>query len=1070
MKNRCQRVRLGLLLTSLSGLSLLVACGGGGGGGGSGPSMMAPPPVGDSNPIPPPLDPTGQAPGELFAVTSSNRLVTFNPGASAASTNLPITGLGSGERTVGIDARTLDGTVFVVSDLGVVYTLDPRSGTAARLAALPNGAAGRSFGVEFIGAGEELRLVNGAGESFRVTGFGAVTSSLQPAITATMRFTTQSLPSGISEIAGTQNAVRCGAQSSLYYLDTLRDRLLMDTVQGAQTSTREVGPLGLDAQTASGFEIFQRPDRSDAAVAVLQVGGAVSLYDIDLSTGRATVRSPVPGLRAIDTVVGLTRLPSLSFSPRLGDTVAVTVSGKLITFDELAPLALCREPTAIAGLQDRERILDIDVRAADGVLYGVSDAGRIYTLSTQLSTLGAATFKSKLQADPGDSTSPFTGNVDPAISIDFDPRDDRLIATDSANQLLSIDVDQGLVTTSDPMPTEQPNRLLPARFGSFGPSPDIARNVLIAGLNANLATDPAFGPAIAADIRGGEGLNLVALQPPSLDRTLLSSFVFNQFQPKLIGGGERVRAVAALQNLQATVFALTTDNRLLRFKPTTPSQPDASAQISGLQSDETLLAIDFRAADGALYGLSDRGRIYVINVVSGVAVLKSVLTPSAGDSNVQSLVGLTADMSFNPISGMLRIATSGGRSLRVDVDTGAVASDANLRRSDSKPPKFTGISYLQPSSGDTEGKLLLLDSANNRVAGLLRQGVTDPGAVREIRRLGRPLGDIFGVVITDVLGFDVDSDGNLFVIATTMSDRVALFDQRSETDFDFLNNRGPIALPATDHITGFATRPDGDTFYAITNLRQFISFTSADRQASVPQAVTGLAADEVLLSIDFDSSGRLVGLGSTARLYFIDPATASATLAQTLSGPALSGTRFDMDFDPISGALTIVSDTAQLLTVDANGSASAQSLHYAAAAAIPFAHSSSFAGPRRTSTTDFGELPFTSRLFIDTVSASLQIQNGPGDADGEPRDGEITTLAPILPLADFGSFAPLAAFDVIGGADALSLAALRPDSSSQSMLYSITTRPRAGGAVGRAIGPIGVPGTAPVRGLAIRLQ
>src|SRR5262249_10253867 len=157
---------------------------------------------------------------------------------------------------------------------------------------------------------------------------------------------------------------------------------------------------------------------------------------------------------------------------------------------------------------------------------------------------------------------------------------------------------------------------------------------------------------------------------PSLDRTLLNTFAFSPFKPKLIGGAERVRAVAALQNLQATVFALTTDNRLLGFKPNTPSQPDIAVPISGLRSDENLLAIDFRASDGALYGVSDSGRIYMINVASGAATLKSVLTPSAQESNFQPLAGLNADMSFNPISGVLRITTTGGRSLRVDVDTG----------------------------------------------------------------------------------------------------------------------------------------------------------------------------------------------------------------------------------------------------------------------------------------------------------------------------------------------------------------------------------------------------------------
>jgi CBS-domain-containing membrane protein len=57
----------------------------------------------------------------------------------------------------------------------------------------------------------------------------------------------------------------------------------------------------------------------------------------------------------------------------------------------------------------------------------------------------------------------------------------------------------------------------------------------------------------------------------------------------------------------------------------------------------------------------------------------------------------------------------------------------------------------------------------------------------------------------------------------------------------------------------------------------------------------------LLLSIDFNAAAVLIGLGSTGRIYSIDPATGAATLASLITGAALQGTRFDMDFKPADG-------------------------------------------------------------------------------------------------------------------------------------------------------------------------
>ncbi len=424
---------------------VIAGCGGGGGGGMTSATPPAMDPAPQAEMIPPPLDPTGQNLGQFFAVTSGNRFVTFNPGATAFSTNVAIADFGSTEHVVGVDVRTADGMVVVVSEGGGLFELDPRSGATRVLGSTVIGGA--QVGVEFLSAPEEIRLVGATGESGALAGI----ANLDPELKDSRRvLRLPSVTPGVTEIAASQAAIPCGGPSILYYLDTSRDMLFMERREGENIVLDPVGSLGVDAEAAAGFEIFQREDGTDVAVATLRVSGVLSLYGIDLSTGRASMQSPIPGLRRSETLVGLAR-PPLIAPPRLGNTVALTQDGKLISFDHRAPLAICTPATAVAGLQTGEQILDLDVRPADGLLYALTNAGRLYTLSTALGSFGVATLKSILQPRPEMLPFPkdsFQGLTRPTASIEFDAGRDELLVRNGNAPDLTVDVDSGEVSTS----------------------------------------------------------------------------------------------------------------------------------------------------------------------------------------------------------------------------------------------------------------------------------------------------------------------------------------------------------------------------------------------------------------------------------------------------------------------------------------------------------------------------------------------------------------------------------------------------------------------------------------------
>ena len=104
--------------------------------------------------------------------------------------------------------------------------------------------------------------------------------------------------------------------------------------------------------------------------------------------------------------------------------------------------------------------------------------------------------------------------------------------------------------------------------------------------------------------------------------------------------------------------------------------------------------------------------------------------------------------------------------------------------------------------------------------------------------------------------------------------------------------------------------------YATTTSNRLVQFAVADPCTIISeQRVTGLQNGESILGIDFRPATRqLYALGSSSRLYVIDPATAVATaIGSGPFTPALEGSAFGFDFNPTVDRIRIVSNTGQNL-------------------------------------------------------------------------------------------------------------------------------------------------------------
>jgi hypothetical protein len=108
----------------------------------------------------------------------------------------------------------------------------------------------------------------------------------------------------------------------------------------------------------------------------------------------------------------------------------------------------------------------------------------------------------------------------------------------------------------------------------------------------------------------------------------------------------------------------------------------------------------------------------------------------------------------------------------------------------------------------------------------------------------------------------------------------------------------------------------GELLYATsgTDIARFLS-GGPSVVTSVP--VTGLQAGETLIGLDVrPANGQLYGIGSTGRLYTLNPTTGAATAVVVGTTFTLNGTSFAMDFNPVADRIRLISNTGQNLRIN----------------------------------------------------------------------------------------------------------------------------------------------------------
>ncbi|HEY0080035.1 MAG TPA: DUF4394 domain-containing protein [Pyrinomonadaceae bacterium] len=380
------------------------------------------------------------------------------------------------------------------------------------------------------------------------------------------------------------------------------------------------------------------------------------------------------------------------------------------------------------------------------------------------------------------------------------------------------------------------------------------------------------------------------------------------------------------------VAGLTNTNELVVFDSATPETIFHRVTISGLsQPGERVLDIDLRPSNGRLYVVTDRSRLYTVNLLTGAAtqVGSSAFTPALG---VTEFSGLEIGFDFDPVADQIRVLTVNDN-LRLNPDTGAVVGvDAPLTNAPGEEGagQRTGVNaaaYSNNFAGATSTTLYALDANADLFMRIGSEGGSPVSPnTGQVFRVGRLLG--FRPFFTELAGLDIaPGTSNLAFAGLTGTDAVATrlysinLSTGKATEIGHIGTNGHTSGGV--YLRGLAILSPGTNIFGLTFTNKLMLFNSAAPGVVIfSKQITGLQPGESLLAIDVrPATGQLYALGSTSRLYTINPTTAAARQVTLLSGappfsPALQGTEFGFDFNPVADRIRVVSNTGQNLRLN----------------------------------------------------------------------------------------------------------------------------------------------------------
>ena len=343
-------------------------------------------------------------------------------------------------------------------------------------------------------------------------------------------------------------------------------------------------------------------------------------------------------------------------------------------------------------------------------------------------------------------------------------------------------------------------------------------------------------------------------------------------------------------------YGLTGNNSIIKYNAKTAETPSGTLTITGLQTSERLLSIDFRPATGQLYALGSTSRLYTINLNTGAAT-----SPTTAQFS-PNLNGALASIDFNPTVDRIRLVTNAGQNLRLNPETGGTAA-TDLAINGGSAPVITSIAYTNNIAGAATTELFDIDFTSKK---LYKQTPPNDGALVEVGALN--------VNFTGKGGFDINADNSVALATFTVNGVDKLYSVN-------------LMTAATTYLADLGVQlvdiaiPTQTVAYAVNAAGALQIFNPLTTAVPIAKSITGLAPGEVILGVDFrPATGQLYGLAATtagaAKLYTFNLSSGAATAIGAGFNIAAGATAVGFDFNPTVDRIRLVTNTGQNLRLN----------------------------------------------------------------------------------------------------------------------------------------------------------
>jgi outer membrane protein assembly factor BamB len=701
----------------------------------------------------------------VIALTAKNELISFAAEKpKEIVTRQAVTGLQEGESLLGIDIRPATGVLYGLGSSGRLYTLDASTGKATQAAVLSADASdttepftkieGTFVGMDFNPVPDRLRVVTDTGQNLRInveTGATITDGTLKP------------MSPKISAAAYTNSFAGAGT-TALYVIDHERAKLFLQNPPNDGVLV-EIGDLGVSPSGVSGFDIL---GKNGQAWAILEVGAKSALYEIDLTTGKATRVEDVGDGSAIRGLA----LPTPKMAVVFGILDQATQS--LIRFSPTKPEEV-QNLGEIKGLQAGESLVGLDVRPATGKLYGVGSSGRLYIIdpdkaeAQEVATLSAA-------AD--DMTEPFTALMGTTFGVDFNPVPDRLRVVTESTLNLRINVETGATITDGALKRGAFSVTAAAYTNSFAGTTATSLFVLDSASGRLLLQSPP-NDGVLRDV-GSLGMMGGVYHSFDIVSESLALALWSEKDGAVIrllevdtktGKATDLGELGSLQTVEGMALPISKDapaadsmvyilsgGGLHSFARNAPQTLQKVGDISGLAANEKLVGMDFRPATGELYALGDQGNLYTLDLTDASATMVASLKDDQGAAI--ALRGQRFGVDFNPVPDRLRVVSDEGQNLRINVETGVTITDGDLKRI---APMPIAAAYTNSYAGAKTTQLFVLDAEEKT---LMFQNPPNDGVLSVI-------GSLKAALVGKSAGFDIAGGHNGFALAAFATEEKA---------------------------------------------------------------------------------------------------------------------------------------------------------------------------------------------------------------------------------------------------------------------------------------------------------